>query len=281
MTALQRLAAVLAAALLCSAALAKDEAPLIAGPYVPSPDSAVAAMLREADVGPDDYVIDLGSGDGRIVRTAALVFGARGMGVEIQDDLVRLSNEMARQEGIGDRVRFVTQDLFRTDISPATVVTIYLLPHTVNLLKDKLLGELRPGARVVVHDYGLSGWLPHKTLVMDLEEKVAISGSKRTTIYVYVVPARVAGTWAASVPPAVSKAPMRLELTQQVSHVAGRALIDGRAVPLADARLVGDELTFSLPGRKAAFRGRVSGTRIEGTVDSGGVRAPWSAMLGG
>ena len=281
MKTLRHLLPLLAAALLCSAAPAKDEAPLIAGPYVPSPDSAVAAMLREADVGPDDYVIDLGSGDGRIVRTAALVLGARGMGVEIQDDLVRLSNEMARQEGIGDRVRFVTQDLFRTDISPATVVTIYLLPHTVNLLKDKLLGELRPGARVVVHDYGLSGWLPHKTLVMDLEEKVAISGSKRTTIYVYVVPARVAGTWAASVPPAVSKAPMRLELTQQVSHVSGRALIDGRAVPLADARLVGDELTFSLPGRKTTFRGRVSGTRIEGTVDSGGVRAPWSAMLGG
>jgi phospholipid N-methyltransferase len=281
MTTLRRLFLLLAAVLLWQAAQAKDEAPLIAGPYVPSPDSAVAAMLREADVGPDDYVIDLGSGDGRIVRTAALVFGARGMGVDIQDDLVRLSNEMARQEGIADRVRFVTQDLFKTDISAATVVTIYLLPHTVNLLQDKLLGELRPGARVVVHDYGLVGWLPRKTLVMDLEEKVAISGSRRTTIYVYIVPARVAGTWAASVPPTVSKGRMRLELTQQVSQVGGRALLDGRAVPLADARLVGDELSFSLPGRKAAFRGRVSGTRIEGTVDSGGVRAPWSATLGG
>lgn len=260
---------------------AGDEAALIAGPYVPSPDSAVSAMLREADVGPADYVLDLGSGDGRIVRTAALVFGARGMGVEIRDDLVRLSNELAQKEGIADRVKFVTQDLFKTDLSPATVVTIYLLPHTVNLLHDKLLGELRPGARVVVHDYGLAGWLPHKTLVMDLEEKVAISGSERTTIYVYVVPARVAGTWAADVPPTVSKGPMRLELTQQVSHVSGRALLGGRAVPLADVRLLGDELSFSLPGRKVTFRGKVSGKSIEGTVDAGGVRSPWSAALGG
>jgi hypothetical protein len=281
MTTLRRLFLLLAAVLLWQTAQAKDEAPLIAGPYVPSPDSAVAAMLREADVGPDDYVIDLGSGDGRIVRTAALVFGARGMGVEIQDDLVKLSNELAKQEGTADRVKFVTQDLFRTDISPATVVTIYLLPHTVNLLRDKLLGELRPGARVVVHDYGLAGWLPHKTLVMDLEEKVAISGSKRTTIYVYVVPARVAGSWTASIPPALSKGAMRLDLTQQIGSVAGQAVLDGRAVPLAEARLVGDDLSFSLPGRNARFRGKVSGRTIEGTVESGKVRAPWRATLGG
>jgi protein-L-isoaspartate O-methyltransferase len=281
MTTLRRLFLLLAAVLLWQAAQAKDEAPLIAGPYVPSPDSAVAAMLREADVGPDDYVIDLGSGDGRIVRTAALVFGARGMGVEIQDDLVKLSNELAKQEGTADRVKFVTQDLFRTDISPATVVTIYLLPHTVNLLRDKLLGELRPGARVVVHDYGLAGWLPHKTLVMDLEEKVAISGSKRTTIYVYVVPARVAGSWTASIPPTLSKGAMRLDLTQQIGSVAGQAVLDGRAVPLAEARLVGDDLSFSLPGRNARFRGKVSGRTIEGTVESGKVRAPWRATLGG
>lgn len=278
---LRRRLLLLAAVLPWSAAVAKDEAALIAGPYVPSPDSAVAAMLREADVGPADYVLDLGSGDGRIVRTAALVFGARGMGVEIQDDLVRLSNELARKEGIADRVKFVTQDLFKTDLSPATVVTIYLLPHTVNLLQDKLLGELRPGARVVVHDYGLDGWLPHKTLVMDLEEKVAISGSKRTTIYVYVVPARVGGTWNARVPATLSTRPMRLELTQQVSHVDGQALLDGRAVPLADVRLLGDELSFSLPGRKVTFRGKVSGRSIEGTVDAGGARSSWSAVLGG
>ena len=215
------------------------------------------------------------------VDQAPLVVGGRGMGVEIQDDLVRLSNDLAQKEGIADRAKFVTRDLFKTDISPATVVTIYLLPHTVNLLQDKLLAELRPGARVVVHDYGLDGWRPEKVVELQDPEKVAISGVTRTVIYLYVVPARVAGTWTASVPAALSRGTMRLELTQQVSHVDGRALLDGRPVPLADARLVGDELSFSLPGRKAAFRGKVSGGTIEGTVEAGGVRAPWRATRGG
>jgi hypothetical protein len=270
----------LAAAALSLAALAQDR-PIDAGPYVASPDSAVAAMLREAEVGPDDYVIDLGSGDGRIVRTAAKVFGARGMGVEIQEPLVALSNALARKEGIADRAQFVTQDLFRTDISRATVVTMYLLPHTVNRLQGKLLAELRPGARVVSHDYALAGWIPHKKFEMDLEEKVSISGVTRTVIYVYVIPASVAGTWSASVPATVSKRPMRLELKQQLSQVGGEVRLDGRAVPLVDARLVGEALYFRLAGRDAVFRGTVSGGTIEGTVESGGVRAPWRATLGG
>jgi protein-L-isoaspartate O-methyltransferase len=272
--------ALLAAALLSAAALAQDN-PVDAGPYVASPDSAVAAMLREAEVGPNDYVIDLGSGDGRIVRTAALVFGARGMGVEIQQKLVDLSNELAKKEGIGDRVRFVTQDLFKTDISPATVVTMYLLPHTVNQLGDKLLAELRPGARVVSHDYGLAGWVPHKKFEMDDPEKVSISGVTRTVIYVYVIPAKVAGRWNATVPASLSKGAMQLDLRQEANALRGEARFDGRTVPLTDARLTGDELSFRLAGRDADFRGRVRGQVIEGTVESRGVRAPWSATAGG
>lgn len=280
MRALPKLVALLVAALELSAPLAQEKA-VDAGPYVPSPDSAVSAMLREARVGPDDYLIDLGSGDGKIVRTAAKVFGARGMGVEIQDHLVTLSNELAAKEGTADRVKFVRQDLFKTDLSPATVVTMYLLPHTVNQLQDKLLGELRPGARVVSHDYGLAGWIAHKTFEMEDPAKVAISGVARTVIYVYVIPARVAGTWTAKVPRALSSGPMRLALTQQVSSFAGEAELDGRRVPLADARLVGEDISFSLPGRDAVFRGKVRGTSIEGSVDVGGVQAPWQATLGG
>jgi hypothetical protein len=275
-----RIVASLAAALFASASPAQDK-PVDAGPYVPSPDSAVAAMLREAAVGPDDYLIDLGSGDGRIVRTAALVFGARGLGVEIQAPLVALSNELAAKEGTADRVKFVTQDLFKTDISPATVVTMYLLPQTVTLLKDKLLDELRPGARVVSHDYGLTGWIPQKTFEMELEEKVAISGSKRTVIYLYIVPAKVAGHWKAALPKSIASGPVRLELTQQVTRFTGRARIDGRTMPLADTRLTGDELSFRLSGLAAVFRGKVNGKSIEGTVESGGVVAPWTATLGG
>jgi len=281
MKTLPSLTALLAVVLIWFPAFAQDKSPVDAGPYVPSPDSAVSAMLREADVGPNDYLIDLGSGDGKIVRTAASVFGARGMGVEIQEQLVALSNELAQKEGTADRAWFVKQDLFKTDISQATVVTMYLLPQTVNMLREKLLGELRPGARVVSHDYGLAGWIPHKTLEMELEEKVAISGSKRTVIYMYIVPAKVAGTWSATVPKSVASGLLRLELTQQVSSVTGRARFDGRSLPLTDARLLGDSLLFGLAGRDEVFRGKVSGRTIEGTVESRGVRAPWRAVLGG
>ncbi|MBK9245381.1 MAG: methyltransferase domain-containing protein [Burkholderiales bacterium] len=280
MRSLLRLAALVLPLLTLAGVQAQDKPPINAGPYVPSPDSAVSAMLREAQVGPDDFLIDLGSGDGKIVRTAAKVFGARGLGVEIQEPLVALSNELAKKEGTADRVSFVRQDLFKTDLSPATVVTLYLLPHTVNLLRAKLLDELRPGARVVAHDYGLAGWLPQKVVELEDPEKVAISGVARTVIYLYVVPAKVAGTWSVSVPPTVAKGPMRLELTQQLTSIAGEALIDGKTVPLADARLVGDEISFDLPGRDAVFRGKVRGRTIEGSVESAGVRAPWRATLG-
>ena len=160
-----------------------------AGPYVPSPQSVVADMLKVAEVGPADFVIDLGSGDGRIVLTAAKVFGAQGFGVEIKDDLVKKSNEAARREGLAERVKFIKQDLFKTDISQATVLTMYLLPDTVNLLKDKFLAELKPGTRIISHDYPLTGWIPEKYLQMDLEDKVQISGVTTTLIYMYIVPA--------------------------------------------------------------------------------------------
>jgi hypothetical protein len=159
------------------------------------------------------------------------------------------------------------------------VVTLYLLPDTVNLLRGKLLDELRPGARVVAHDYGLAGWIPQKVVEMEDPTKAAISGVTRTVIYVYVVPAKVAGRWSASVPSVLTKGTMRLDLTQQVTRVAGEAQLDGRAVPLADVRLVGRELSFRLAGREALFRGKVGGGRIVGTVESGGIRMPWRANL--
>ena len=150
-----------AAFLAAGAACAADLTPMKdAGPYVPSPQSVVSDMLREAGVNANDFLIDLGSGDGRIVRTAAKVFGARGFGVEIKDDLVKGANEAAAKEGIADRVKFIKADLFKTDISQATVITMYLLPDTVNMLKDKFLNELRPGTRIVSHDYPLTGWIP-------------------------------------------------------------------------------------------------------------------------
>ena len=252
-----------------------------AGPYVPSPQSVVADMLRYADVNAKDFLIDLGSGDGRIVLTAAKVFGARGFGVEIKEDLVKRANESAKEQGLGDRVRFMKQDLFKTDISQATIITMYLLPDTVNLLKDKFISDLKPGTRIVSHDYPLTGWIPEKYVQMDLEEKVAISGVTTTLIYLYVVPAKVAGNWTVQMPPAVSRAPATLSLRQQLTRVSGSARIDGRDVALEDVVLRGDRLTFRFAGRKGEFSGQVRGNAIEGMFESGGSKSAWSAALKG
>ena len=273
------LGALLAAA---AASFAQDVTPTKnAGPYVPSPTSVVSDMLKIAEVGASDFVIDLGSGDGRIVLTAAKVFGASGFGVEIKDDLVTKSNAAAAEQGVADRVKFIKQDLFKTDISKATVLTMYLLPDTVTLLKDKLLTELRPGTRVISHDYPLTGWIPEKYVQMDLEDKVAISGVTTTLIYLYVIPAKVAGNWSARMPPAVGKGPATLQLKQQLTRVSGTLKLDGRDVPLHDVKLRGEHLSFKVSGRKGEFSGQIRGRSIEGVLENGNTRAPWSATLGG
>ena len=270
-----RLLATTAMLLTATATSAADLQPVKdAGPYVPSPESVVSDMLRYAEVGADDFLIDLGSGDGRIVLTAAKVFGARGFGVEIKEDLVKRANEAAQKEGLADRVKFLKADLFKTGISQATVITMYLLPDTVNLLKDKFLNELKPGTRIVSHDYPLTGWIPEKYVQMDLEDKVKISGVTTTLIYLYIVPARVAGKWEAHMPPAISKQPATLALKQQLTRVSGSLRLDGRDIPLEEAKLRGDKLTFRLAGRKGEFSGTVKGSAIEGMVDG---KTPWSA----
>jgi hypothetical protein len=274
-------AAACAALLVTCGASAQDKEPVNAGPYVPSPDSVVADMLKLADVGPKDFVIDLGSGNGKIVLTAAKVFGASGFGVEIQDHLVKQSNEAAKREGLADRVKFMKQDLFKTDISQATVLTMYLLPTTVNMLKDKLVAELKPGTRIISHDYPLAGWIPEKYVQMDLEEKVNISGVTTTLIYLYMVPAKVGGSWNAKVPASVSKDAIRLDLKQQMTKFGGSARVDGREVALEEPKLRGTQISFRLPGRKVEFTGQVRGKTIEGVVDANGVKSPWSATLGG
>ena len=250
-----------------------------AGPYVPSPQSVVADMLRYAHVGADDFLIDLGSGDGRIVRTAAKVFGARGFGVEIKENLVREANAAAQKEGIADRAKFYQQDLFKTDLSPATVVTMYLLPDTVVLLKDKFLAELRPGARIVSHDYPLTGWEPVDTREFDLDEKVAISGVKTTILWLYIVPAKVQGRWGVQLPPAVSKRAATLELRQQATSVHGWMRLEGEELPLEAVMLRGEQLSFRLAGRRGDYTGQVKGDAIEGTVQLGRNKLPWRAVL--
>jgi len=150
-------------------------------PYVPSDDRVVDEMLAVANVGKDDVLYDLGSGDGRIVITAAKKFGTRGVGVDIDPERVKEANENAAKAGVTDRVRFVQQDLFQTDFREATVVTLYLLPSVNMRLRPKLLSDLKPGTRVVSHNYDMGDWTPLKTIVVTLPEDTH-------TVYYWIVP---------------------------------------------------------------------------------------------
>ena len=158
-------------------------------PFITTPDRVTLAMLELAGVCGGDHVIDLGSGDGRIVITAARRFGATGLGVEIVPDLVQRSREAARAAGVGDRVRFEEQDLFQTDLAPATVVTMYLTTE-VNQRLAPTLRRLKPGTRIVSHDWDMgegSDWPPDATVTLDVPDK-AIGREKRSRVHLWVVP---------------------------------------------------------------------------------------------
>ena len=165
-------------------------------PFVTTPDHVTLAMLQIARVGPRDHVLDLGSGDGRIVITAARRFGARGTGVEIVPDLVARSRETALRAGVAERTRFVEQDLFDTDLSQASVVTMYLLPEVNLALRPRLLA-LAPGTRVVSHDWDMGDWRPDRTLTLPVPDK-ALGREKLSRVHLWVVPARVDGLWCAA-----------------------------------------------------------------------------------
>jgi SAM-dependent methyltransferase len=162
-------------------------------PFVTSPDNVTLEMLDMARVGPGDHVLDLGSGDGRIVIVAAKRFGATGLGVEIVPDLVQQSQRNAAAAGVADRVSFRVQDLFQTDLSPATVITMYLLPD-VNLQLRPALLALKPGTRVVSHDYDMGDWKPDRTVVVPAPDKT-VGREKVSSIHFWTVPAQVQGLW--------------------------------------------------------------------------------------
>ena len=165
-------------------------------PYMPTHEKVVAEMLKVAKVGKDDILYDLGSGDGRIVITAAKEFGARGVGVDIDPDLVREARENAVKAGVADKVKFLQQDLFKTDIREATVVTLYLWPEINLRLRPKLLGDLKPGTRVVSHNHDMGDWKPLKTVRVRVPHEYVISKTlnmrvpHQHKIYYWVVPAR-------------------------------------------------------------------------------------------
>lgn len=275
------LALVLAGFLATAPVLAQDKPIEVAGPYVPTPWKIVDEIMKLANIGPTDFVMDLGSGDGRLVLAAVERYKARGgFGVDIQAELVERANESAKKAGLADRARFAVQDLFATPVSEASVVTLYLLPSSVPKLEGKLLAELAPGSRVVSHDYPFPNW-PHDRFVsMDIDEKIPISGTPRTNLYLYTVPARIAGRWQLFLPgmPAGSP-PTRLEVDQAASGAHGLLMRGGRHQQLDALKVQGNEVTMFVPPgwptrQTISLKGKVDGDTMEGDSPLG----PWRAV---
>ncbi len=217
LAALMASAALAASWLAPSPAAAQDEVP-----FITTPDHVTLAMLELAGVTPRDFVIDLGSGDGRIVITAARRFGARGLGVEISPELVRKSRDNARAAGVAERTEFRAQDLFRTDLAQAQVITMYLLPEFNLQLRPRLLA-LAPGTRIVSHDWDMGEWQPERSITLDVPDKT-IGREKRSTVHLWRVPARVGGLWCT--------AGGSLAVTQRFQAVSATLSADGLEAPL-------------------------------------------------
>jgi hypothetical protein len=260
-------ALLLAASLVCAQEV-KD-----GGPYVPTPQKVVEAMLDLAVVRANDFVMDLGSGDGRIVLTAATRHRASGVGVDIDQELVDRANAAAKRLGIADRVQFVKQDVHATDIKRATVLTLYLLPGMMTALRPKFLKELRPGTRIVSHDFDLGEWKPDRTVEVDTPEKYDIAGAWTSNVHLWVVPAAVNGAWQGMLAGANGAR------FQQV--IEGKVTRDGKAVALKDGRIDGTRVRFVLPrtsGGNETFEATVSGERMAGEIKADGAApAKWSA----
>ena len=239
------------------------------GPYVPTPQVVVDNMLRMAAVTENDYLIDLGSGDGIIVLTAARQYKAAGMGVDIDPELVNLSNASAQKLGISSRVHFVREDVFKADLSKASVLTLYLLPGMMMNLRAKLFNELKPGTRVVSHDYHFGDWSSDDSISLDVPEKEGVTGVPRATVLLWYVPARIAGTWEIKV---AGGEAYQLTLKQRFQKIDGTASGAGKQLKPQYLTLRGNDFAFALPDGKgiARFSGRANGDAMEGAVELAG-----------
>lgn len=256
-------------------------------PYVQTPQNVVDKMLELAKVGPRDYVIDLGSGDGRMVITAARKHGARGFGVDLDRRLVALANQHAAKAGVADRAVFYERDLYKTDISRATVVTIYLLPEVNLMVRPKLLATLRPGTRIVSHDYDMGEWPPEVSLVMDAPGKT-VGRDMKSKVFYWVVPARASGTWRWQLGAGGRQSEFELALEQMFQNLDGRLRAGGGEARIRDGKLDGVNIRFAAEiargpaAGRYQFSGRVNNDRIEGDalVMKDGVerRLPWKAL---
>ena len=251
--------------------MAQDTGPVHPAPYVPSPPATVDEMLRMGAVSASDMVYDLGSGDGRVVIAAARKFGARGVGIELDAKLVALSRSNAERAGVGDRVRFVQQDLFQADLGEATVITLYLSPNLNLRLRPALL-RLRPGTRIVSHASDFGDWKP--------DRKSAI----RKDVRLWFVPASVSGRWHGT----AGERALEIGFVQRYQEISASATLGGAPIQVWEPRLESDRLGFVIVDAvdtddeaSLYFEGIVRGTSIEGTVTRGVGTArrvePWRA----
>ena len=266
----------LAAALLCGGAPAVQASDV---PYVPTPMNVVDAMLSLGKVGSADYLIDLGSGDGRISIRAASRYGTRGFGVDLDDNLVRTATAAAKQQGVADKVTFQARNIFDTDLGRATVVTAYLL-NSVNMrLRPQLFGQLKPGTRIVTHDFAFGEWVPEQKLTIDVPDKAY--GPPLSDIMLWVIPANLAGIWQWT-QPSGSGATMRYEarVEQKFQMLVGTAGAGTANSRILDGRVNGTAVAFTLGSGAEMIRysGTIDGDAVSGqTSIGGGASQPWQA----
>jgi SAM-dependent methyltransferase len=239
--------------------------------WVPTPDEVVTRMLAMADVRPSDLVVDLGSGDGKIAIAAARERGARARGLEFNPDLVALSKRRAQQAGVAHRVQFLEADIFKSDFSDATVVTMYLLPGLNLRLRETLL-RMKPGTRVVSHSFDMGTWEP--------DERAQIGNA---VVFMWTVPANVGGSWTVQAP-RMQGAPLTLRFDQQFQMLQGQADLGELTAHVMRPRLEGHRLSFTVRDRQGAvmdFAGEVQGDRIVGRLSRAGRAVPFEAQRAG
>jgi len=225
--------------------------------WVPTPQELVNKMMEVAKVTPSDYVIDLGSGDGRTVITAAKI-GAKATGIEYNPDMVALSKENARKEGVGDKAEFLQADLYETDLSKATVITMFLLPEINLKLRPRIL-DLKPGTRIVSNTFTMGEW------EADQEVTTEENWNSWNTAYLWIVPAKVGGTW--------KMGDGELELVQEFQFVRGSFKTGLRSQSITDGRLEGNAFTFKI--NNDIYTGVVNGKTIKGTASNTAEGKTW------
>ncbi len=225
-------------------------------PYVPTPQEVVDEMLSLAKVEKNDFLYDLGCGDGRIVVTAAKRYGARGVGVDNNPQRITESNENAQKNGVTDKVEFRVQNLFETDLSKASVVTLYLLSEINIKLRPKLFKELKPGTRIVSHSFDMDEWEP--------DARRSVNGR---SIFYWKIPANVSGNWEWQTNEGSENRNYELQLNQQFQKVTGVLKIDNEEFELIDPEIDGSKLKFSINknGTNHRFNAEISGDKMTGT----------------